>query len=294
MLAIPFPEIDPVALSLGPFEVKWYGLSYMAGLLLGWFYIRRLLSTPRIWAGDTPPFERDRSDDLLMFITAGVIVGGRLGFVLLYEPGYYLQHPLEILAIWQGGMAFHGALLGCGVAIWLFARVYKVNVLSAMDVCAAAVPIGLFFGRMANFINGELWGRETSMPWGMIFPGVQQYLNEPSTEPRLALGWDPLAPRHPSQLYEAALEGVLLFLFIRWLTHNRDALKSPGTAVGTFLVGYGVGRSICELFFRQPDPFHPLTAYGLTPGAVYSIPMILLGMLFLAMARRANTTAAAQ
>lgn len=290
MLAIPFPDIDPVAFAVGPVEVKWYGLSYMAGLLLGWLYIRKLLATPRLWPDNSAPFAVDRSDDLLMFMTGGVIIGGRLGFVFLYEPSYYLQNPLEIFFIWQGGMAFHGALLGCGVAVWLFSRVYAVNMFSAMDVCGAAVPIGLFFGRLSNFINGELWGRETTMPWGMVFPGVQQYLNEPSSEPRLALGWDPNAPRHPSQLYEAALEGLLLFLFIRWLTHNRDALKSPGTVVGTFLIGYGVGRSICEVFFRQPDPFHAFTQYGLTPGTVYSLPMIALGLVFLALARRRGTT----
>jgi phosphatidylglycerol:prolipoprotein diacylglycerol transferase len=294
MLAIPFPNFDPVAFSIGPVDVRWYGLSYMAGLLLGWLYIRRLLATPRLWSRDTAPFPPDRSDDLLLFMTAGVIIGGRLGHILLYQPSYYLQNPIQVFFVWQGGMAFHGALLGCGLAIWLFSRVYRVSVLSSMDVCAAAVPIGLFFGRLANFINGELFGRETTMPWGMIFPGVQQYLNEPGPEPRLALGWDPLAPRHPSQLYEAALEGLLLFLVIRWLTHHRNALKSPGTAVGTFLIGYGIARSVCELFFRQPDPFHPLTAYGLTPGAIYSLPMIALGLVFLAVARRGRTTVATE
>jgi len=289
-LAIPFPEIDPVALQIGPVAFKWYGLAYMAGLLLGWLYIRRLLSTSRLWPANQAPFATDRSDDLLLYMTIGVVLGGRLGFVLFYEPGFYLSNPAEIFAIWRGGMAFHGALLGCGIAIWAFSVRNGVSTLSTMDVCAAAVPIGLFFGRIANFINGELWGRVTDMPWGMIFPGVAYYLNEPSSEPRAALGWDPLAPRHPSQLYEAALEGLVLFVVLRYLTHHRDGLKAPGLIVGVFLAGYGVARSICEVF-RQPDPFHPLTAYGLTPGIAYSIPMIILGAVFIAIARR-NAAAA--
>lgn len=286
--AIPFPNIDPVALSIGPVDVRWYGLAYMAGLLLGWLYIRYLVSPPTLWPGNAVPFDRSKADDLLLFMTAGVIIGGRLGFVLMYYPSDYANNPLSALYVWQGGMAFHGALLGCGVAALVFARINKVSPLSTMDLCAAAVPIGLFFGRIANFINGELWGRETSMPWGMIFPGVAGYLNEPSDEPRLGLGWDPLAPRHPSQLYEALLEGLVLFLVLRWLTHNHDALKRPGFIVGAFLAGYGLARSFCELF-RQPDPFHPFTAYGLTPGIVYSVPMIVLGALFI---WNANRTAA--
>ncbi|MEO0729245.1 MAG: prolipoprotein diacylglyceryl transferase [Pseudomonadota bacterium] len=284
-LALPFPNIDPVALSLGPVEVKWYGLAYMAGLLLGWLYIRHLVNRPELWPGNKAPFDTNKADDLLLFMTAGVIIGGRLGHVLFYQPSAYAADPISIFYIWQGGMAFHGALLGCGAAAVAFARVNRVSVFSTMDLCAAAVPIGLFFGRIANFINGELYGRETTMPWGMVFPGVAGYLNEFSDEPRLGLGWDPLAPRHPSQLYEAALEGFVLFLVIRWLTHSQLGLKRPGQAVGLFLVGYGVARSFCELF-RQPDPFHPLTSYGLTPGIVYSLPMIALGALFIWMARR--------
>ncbi len=174
--AIPFPGLDPVAFALGPISVKWYGLAYMAGLLLGWLYIRRLLTTPRIWSKDTPPFGIERVDDLLLYMTLGVILGGRLGFVLFYEPGYYFSHPLDIPAVWKGGMAFHGALLGCGLAIWLFARNNAVSPFSAMDLCAAAVPIGLLFGRLANFINGELWGRVTNVPWAMVFPEAKLYL----------------------------------------------------------------------------------------------------------------------
>jgi phosphatidylglycerol---prolipoprotein diacylglyceryl transferase len=285
LFAIPYPNIDPVAFSLGPLTVKWYGLAYMAGLILGWFYIRRLLSETRLWAGGGAPFPPAKADDLLLYMTVGVVLGGRLGYVLLYQPSYYLSDPLAIFAVWRGGMAFHGALLGCGLAIWAFAARNQYNPWSSMDLCAAAVPLGLFFGRIANFINGELWGRPTSMPWGMVFPGVEAYLTEPTSEPRQALGWDPLAPRHPSQLYEAALEGLVLFIVLRVLTHRLGGLKSPGLVTGVFLIGYGLARSTGELF-RQPDPFHPLTAHGLTPGIVYSIPMILLGAWFVFAARR--------
>jgi len=292
LLAIPFPEIDPVAFSIGPVAVRWYGLAYLAGLVLGWLYIRRLISEDRLWPAGRAPFPVTATDDLLLFMTIGVILGGRLGFVLLYEPMSYVERPLEILMLWKGGMAFHGALLGCGLAIWVFSRVKGVSALSAMDLCAAAVPIGLFFGRIANFINGELWGRVTSAPWGMVFPEVRYWLGSLSEAQRQSLGWDPLAPRHPSQLYEAALEGLVLFLVLRVLTHHRDALKSPGLVVGTFLAGYGVARSTAELF-RQPDPFHAFTAWGLTPGIVYSVPMILLGLAFIWNARRARAVSAA-
>lgn len=279
-LALNFPAIDPVAFEIGPVAVKWYGLAYLAGLVLGWLYIRRLLSEPRLWMDGKAPFAVERVDDLLLYMTIGVIAGGRLGSILLYEPGYYLRHPLEIIQVWKGGMAFHGALLGTGLAIWLFARNYRTSVLSTMDLCAAAVPIGIFFGRIANFINGELWGRPTQVPWGMVFPdAARQY---PAIEPTL---------RHPSQLYEAALEGLVLFLVLRWLTHRRGALQTPGLVVGVFLIGYGAARSFCELF-RSPDPAHALTLGGLTPGIAYSIPMILLGLAFLRRARSPSQTIA--
>jgi len=273
VLAIPYPEIDPVALEIGPIAIKWYGLAYVAGLLIGWFYIKRMLAEARLWPNGEAPFAPARADDLLIFMTVGVVAGGRLGFVLLYEPSHYFRHPLEIFAIWQGGMAFHGALLGCGLAIWLFARWAKVSPLSAMDLTAAAVPIGLFFGRIANFINGELYGHPTSMPWGMVFPETR--LLNPGVEPE---------PRHPSQLYEAFFEGLVLFLLLRWLTHRQGALRSPGLVTGAFLTGYGIARSFCELF-REPNAGHVFTVGVLTPGIAYSIPMILLGIWFIWMAR---------
>jgi phosphatidylglycerol:prolipoprotein diacylglycerol transferase len=268
MLVLPFPDFDPVAISIFSLEVKWYGLAYMAGLLLGWLYIRRLVSTPALWPYGRAPFGTDKVDDLLLFMTVGVVAGGRLGFVLLYEPQYYFANPLEIPALWKGGMAFHGALLGCGAAIALFAVRNKVSARSAMDVCAAAVPLGLFFGRLANFINGELFGRPSDVPWAMVFPAAK--LEYAAIEP---------TPRHPSQLYEAALEGLALFLVLRVLTHSKMSLQSPGLTTGVFLIGYGLARSFGELF-RQFDPAHAFSAYGFTPGIVYSIPMILLGIWF--------------
>ena len=271
-----FPSIDPVAFALGPLTIKWYGLAYLTGLVLGSVYIRRLLQTPRLWIGGQAPFDPIKVDDLLIYMTIGVIVGGRLGSVLLYEPSSYIHDPLKVFMIWKGGMAFHGALLGTGVAALVFARHNKLQVWSVMDVCAAAVPIGLFFGRLANFINGELFGRPTDAPWGMVFPNVV------ATYPQFA-AIEP-TPRHPSQLYEAALEGLVLWLFLRFLTHHREALKQPGLVLSMFLIGYGFARSFCEVF-RQPDPAHALTMGVLTPGIAYSVPMIALGIYFLMLSR---------
>jgi phosphatidylglycerol:prolipoprotein diacylglycerol transferase len=274
-LVIPYPNLDPVALQIGMFTVKWYGLAYLTGLVLGWLYIRRLLSTPQLWAFSKPPFPVARTDDLLLMMTLGVVLGGRLGFVLLYEPGHYLSHPADIVAVWKGGMAFHGALLGCGLAIWLFARLHKVSPFSTMDLCATAVPLGLMFGRIANFINGELWGRPTDVPWGMVFPEAR--LLFPAIEP---------TARHPSQLYESFSEGLLLFLLLRWLTHNRGTLQTPGVVTGVFLIGYAIARSACEEFFRQPHFGHALSMGWLTPGIAYSLPMIAAGLWFIWQARR--------
>ena len=271
--AIPFPNIDPVALQLGPVAIKWYGLAYLAGLLLGWLYIRRLLSEPELWAGGRPPFDVAKVDDLLLYITAGVVLGGRLGFVIFYEPSYYLANPGDIIAVWKGGMAFHGALVGCVIAVWVFARRNGVNPWSTGDLVTAAVPIGLIFGRIANFINGELFGRPTTLPWGMVFP--EAALHYPDVEP---------TPRHPSQLYEAVLEGLVLFLVLRLMTHYFGALKRPGLVSGAFLAGYALARSTAELF-REPHFAHAFNIGPLTPGIVYSIPMLLLGLFVVYLAR---------
>jgi phosphatidylglycerol:prolipoprotein diacylglycerol transferase len=266
-LAVSFPAIDPVALRLGPLMIKWYGLAYMAGLLLGWLYIKKLLRSDRLWPAGKAPFAPERVDDLLLFMTLGVLLGGRLGYVLFYEPRFFLSHPLQIPAVWNGGMSFHGALLGSIIAIVLFARRVGAPVWSVMDLTAAATPMGLLFGRLANFVNGELWGRTSTVPWAMVFPGA-----------------GPL-PRHPSQLYEATLEGALLFCVLLYLTHRRGALRSPGVVAGTFLIGYGLARSFSELF-REPDPGHILTLPPFTPGMLYSLVMIPAGVLILVLRRR--------
>lgn len=267
MLVIPYPAIDPVALSLGPVEIKWYGIAYAAGLLLGWTYIRRLLATPRLWRGEKPPIDPAAADDLFIFVALGVVIGGRLGHVLLYEFGYYLRHPLEVFAIWRGGMAFHGGLVGTIAAMWLFARRSGANPLSIMDVVAAAVPFGLFFGRTANFINAEVLGRITNVPWAMVFPGA-----------------GPL-PRHPSQLYEALLEGIVLFIILRFATHARGSLRTPGLTGAIFLIGYGLFRILCE-FFKEDEYRAYLDVQPLTLGMLYSLPMVLVGLIAVVLVTR--------
>ncbi|HEY8128783.1 MAG TPA: prolipoprotein diacylglyceryl transferase [Hyphomicrobium sp.] len=262
-----YPDINPVAIEFGPISVKWYGLAYMAGLLLGWLYIRRLVSTPKLWQSDKPPLTLDRVDDLLLYITGAVIIGGRLGQVLLYDPEFYFANPAEIVKVWKGGMSFHGALIASGLLIILFARVYKVSARSVMDLCCAAVPVGIFFGRIANFINSEHWGRVTDAWVGMVFPN----------------GGD--NPRHPSQLYEAALEGLVMFAIIRFATHHLLALKRPGLVTGIWLIWYAIARGICE-FFREPEPDHILNIGPFTAGQVYCLPMLLLGIYMVWAARR--------
>ncbi len=259
-LAIPYPAIDPVALRIGPLAVKWYGLAYVAGLLLGRYYVKALLQQGRLWPSEKRPFTPEKVDDLLLFMTVGVLLGGRLGYVLFYQPQFFLTHPLEIAAVWNGGMSFHGALLASIVAVVLFARRVGADPWSVMDLAAAAAPMGLFFGRLANFINAELWGRASTVPWAMVFPDA-----------------GPL-PRHPSQLYEALTEGLVLFAVLWWLTHRRQALRKPGVIGGAFLVGYGLARSFCE-FFREPDAGHILTVGPFTAGIFYSLPMVLVGIL---------------
>jgi phosphatidylglycerol:prolipoprotein diacylglycerol transferase len=267
LAALTFPNIDPQAFSIGPVSVKWYGLAYMAGLILGWLYIRRLLATPHLWKNNTAPMTIERVDDLLLYITLAIIVGGRLGQVLLYEPGYYFSNPGEILKTWRGGMSFHGALIGSAIAILVFARQYKISARTVMDICCAAVPFGLFFGRIANFINSEHWGRATDAAIGMVFPNGGP------------------EPRHPSQLYEAALEGLVMFVIMRFMTHKMLGLKQPGLVTGVWLVWYAVARTICE-FFREPEPIHALNIEPFTAGQIYSIPMLLLGIYFIVTARR--------
>ncbi|HEV7260632.1 MAG TPA: prolipoprotein diacylglyceryl transferase [Bosea sp. (in: a-proteobacteria)] len=274
-LAIAFPMIDPVALQLGPLSVKWYGLAYVVGLLGGWWYARRLVSAEGLWAGRARP-KAEELDDMLLFVALGVVLGGRLGFVLFYDLPRYLERPQDILAIWQGGMSFHGGLIGAATGLWLFARRRGYPALSVFDLAAAVVPIGLFLGRIANFINAELWGRPApDVPWAMVFPGA-----------------GPL-PRHPSQLYEAFGEGLLLFILLALLV-RAGGLKRPGLVAGVFGMGYAVARIVCE-FFREPDPqlgflfgrSVDALSGGVTMGMVLSLPLFAAGLALALRARRA-------
>jgi len=260
LFAIPFPAIDPVAVAIGPFVVRWYALAYIVGLLLGWRYCLVL--------ADRPPrlVERRDIDDFLVWATLGVVLGGRIGYVLFYQPGYYLQHPIEALYLWHGGMSFHGGALGVTLAILLFTRARRLPVLAFSDVIAEAIPIGLFFGRIANFINGELFGRETDIPWAMVFPNGGP------------------VPRHPSQLYEAVCEGLLLFLLLL-LAEHRGARRRPGIVTGLFLIGYAVARMSGELF-RQPDAQLGFLVFGTTMGQLLSIPVLIAGIVLILWALR--------
>ena len=267
LLALPFPAIDPVLIQIGPFAIRWYALAYIFGLVLGWQYLRWLVRRPG-WR--LTPLA---IDDLLLYVTLGVVLGGRLGYILFYRPEFYLTNPLEALAVWQGGMSFHGGLLGVVAASILFARRRRLPVLEVGDAIACAAPIGLFLGRLANFINGELWGRPSDVPWAMVFPGGGPQ------------------PRHPSQLYEAGLEGLLLFLVVTWLALRPRTPGSEGRLTGAFLIGYGIARSIAELF-REPDAHLGFLLGGLTMGQLLSLPMVVIGILLVARsfagARRAS------
>ena len=290
--AIPFPDISSEVFSIELFgahlALRWYALAYLAGLFGGLLVIRRLLRRPALWPGTVAPMAPERADDLLTAIILGVILGGRLGFVLFYQPLYYLAHPLEIVKVWEGGMSFHGGFLGVLVAGLWFARRNGVPAMQLSDAMALVAPIGLFFGRIANFVNAELWGRPTDLPWGVIFPGL-----DAQDCPGIIPG---LCARHPSQLYEAGLEGLALGLLL-WLLVRRGALKRPGIVTGVFLMGYGAARFAVE-FVRQADaqfitPDNPLGhalqvgGFGLSMGQILSLPMILAGLWFIGKARRA-------
>ena len=261
-----FPNFDPVILHLGPFAIRWYALAYIAGILAGWGYGHHLATRPALWAPRAAPLNKVQIDDLIMWITLGVILGGGTGYVLLYGGDTFASHPLEIFAVWKGGMAFHGGLFGAGVAIWLFARRKGFTALCVADLCAAVVPIGLALGRIANFIKPELWGRPTDVAWAMVFPDAGP------------------VPRHPSQLYEAALEGVALFVLLQFAI-RMGALKRPGLVTGLFGIGYGIARIVCE-FFREPDPQLGFLFGGATMGMLLSVPLILIGIGLVAHAQR--------
>ncbi len=282
-----FPNIDPVLLQLGPLAIRWYALSYIAGLLLAWWGILRALRRSSLWAGPPfngkPPANEDQIGDLLVWATFGVILGGRLGWDLIYGtvlcsispdagfcrglPYAFVTNPLKLIAAWEGGMSFHGGLLGVVVAVWLFCRRKKLKMMPIADLACAFAPLGLFFGRIANFVNGELWGRATDVPWAMVFPRA-----------------GPL-PRHPSQLYEAALEGILLFIIVQIALRVFRAQNRPGLISGIFFLGYGTFRFICE-FFREPDaPFLGPVSMGMA----LSIPVWLVGGALVALSLRRPT-----
>lgn len=255
-----FPDIDPVIFSIGPVQVRWYGLAYVVGILLGWRYARKLVENRALWPADGPRMTPLDIDDFLLWATVGIVAGGRIGYIFFYDFAAVSADPLRALEIWNGGMSFHGGLLGTLVAMLLFARSRGIPVFNLFDVVCAVVPVGLFFGRLANFINSELWGKLTDVPWAFVFPTGGPF------------------PRHPTQLYEAALEGIVLLLVLAWLIYRRHAFKRPGTVAGCFVIGYALSRIFVE-FFREPDVQIGYLAGGwLTMGMVLSLPMLAIGL----------------
>jgi phosphatidylglycerol---prolipoprotein diacylglyceryl transferase len=253
---LPFPGINPVLISIGPLAIRWYALAYIVGIVTGWFYARAIIASQKLWGGPAP-FSVAEFDDFIIWITLGIILGGRIGYVLFYNLPHFVAHPFQAFELWNGGMSFHGGFLGCVVATFAFALRRGLPALSLGDVTTAVAPIGLFLGRVANFINGELWGRPTDVPWAMIFPN-----GGPVT-------------RHPSQLYEAALEGLVLLIVLGVIV-RLGALKRPGFVTGAFAIGYGVARIVCE-FFREPDAQLGFLWGWLTMGMLLCVPLILAG-----------------
>ncbi|HEY4191676.1 MAG TPA: prolipoprotein diacylglyceryl transferase [Mesorhizobium sp.] len=269
LAALPFPNIDPVIVTIGPLAIHWYGVGYIVGILFAWWYARRLVTSPKLWPNGEFPMKPEALDDFIVWAAIGVVLGGRTGYVLFYDLPRYLANPLDIFAVWQGGMSFHGGMLGTILAMVLFARSRGIRPWTLLDVVAAGVPVGLGLVRVANFINSELWGKLTDVPWAVEFPNGGPF------------------PRHPSQIYEALLEGVVLFLVLRFLTHSRLKLKTPRFVGGAFVCGYGLSRIFVE-FFREPDAqLGYLFGGWLTMGMVLSLPMLLFGIWCMATAKPA-------
>jgi phosphatidylglycerol:prolipoprotein diacylglycerol transferase len=267
-MAIPYPALNPVALKLGPLSIRWYGLAYITGLLLGWRYTVWLARQPQFNPPGSRPAPQDL-DDFLFWAMAGVLIGGRLGIVIFYKPSDYLADPLAILRVWEGGMSFHGGALGVITALILFARTRRIALFRLSDLVTAATPIGLFFGRIANFVNGELWGRPSDAPWAMVFPNAPGGM-----------------PRHPSQLYEAATEGLMLFTILAVMAQQSAIRNRPGIITGAFLAGYAIARSVCELF-REPDDYLGfIIGNAISMGQILSFPMLIAGVIIAAYALR--------
>ena len=263
-----FPDIDPVVFSIGPFAVRWYAVSYIAGLIFASWYMKRLVRAEGLWGGTRPTMTPQQVDDFFVWSVLGVVLGGRIGYVLFYNPLHYLAAPLDTFRVWDGGMSFHGGFLGVVVSCWLFGRGIGAGLDQMLDLGAASVPVGLGLGRLANFINGELWGRQADVPWAMVFPSDDLGL-----------------PRHPSQLYEAVLEGLVLFVLVRIATHRFTALKYPGRAAGIFALWYGLSRILVE-FFREPDRQLGTFAGFITMGMILSLPLCAVGVWLLLRSRR--------
>ncbi len=266
-----FPDFDPVLFQLGPIAIRWYALAYVAGILLGWRYGVALVRNHRLWCGREPILTPAQVDDLILWIALGIIFGGRLGSVIFYSPEVIWTNPLNIFKIWEGGMSFHGGLIGVAIALVGFARANKVDLLKLADLTAPCVPFGLFLVRVANFVNGELWGRPTDVPWGVVF--CNRHIAETYNGACPAYL---MTPRHPSQLYEAAFEGIVLFLILLWATHKKLWLQRRGVVAGLFLLFYAIFRIALETV-RNPDEGLENLPLGLTMGMYLSIPMLLIG-----------------
>lgn len=300
MFAIPFPPLSPELFSISfgsfTFALRWYALAYLAGLGLGWWVIWKACARPELWPGDVAPMAPGKVEALLTAVVLGVILGGRLGYVLFYQPAFYLENPGLILRLWEGGMSFHGGLLGVAVAAAIFCRIHKAPAAQVADAMSMVIGFGLLFGRLANFVNAELWGRASDAPWAVIFPGAAA---QDCAGPEGLVNYlgATVCARHPSQLYEAALEGALLLAVVLYLAFKRGWLKRPGAITGMFFLIYGASRFLVE-FFRQPDaqfvgPDNPVgfalalsPSVGLTMGQILTIPMILIGLYLIARARR--------
>lgn len=301
LFAIPFPPLSPdlFTIEIGSFSfaLRWYALAYLAGLGLGWWMIWRAMARPTLWPADTPPMQPAQVEGLLTAVVLGVIIGGRLGYVFFYDPSTFLAEPWRIPRIWEGGMAFHGGLLGVTIAAFIFCRRIGAPPLQVADAMSMVIAIGLFFGRISNFINAELWGRASDVPWAVIFPG-RAAQNCPGPEGLTEYLGATVCARHPSQLYEALLEGLVMGIILLVLAWRRGWLKTPGAITGGFLLIYGASRFFVE-FFRQPDqqftgPDNPIgfalalsPSVGLTMGQILTIPMILIGLWLALRVRRA-------